>query len=137
MSKPCAWDSRPLYEKLIGPLRDVAQRLGYALTVHGTLKRDIDLVAVPWTTAAVSAKVLVRALRARTGELVGWAKPCRSEARSSNPKYHRDGLAGFVRGFGRVLAKPHGRRCWVFYLTPDQPGPYVDLSVMPRRRDEG
>lgn len=137
MSKPCDWDSGPLYEKLIGPLREVARRLGYALTVHGTLRRDIDLVAVPWVSAAVPARTLVRALRAMTREVVGLAEPCRFEARSSNPKWFRDGSTGFVRGVGRISAKSHGRRCWVFHLTPGQNGPYVDLSVMPRRRDEG
>lgn len=135
--KPCDWDSRPLYETLIGPLREVARRLGYALTVHGTLKRDIDLVAVPWATEAAPARTLMRALRAKTRELVGFAEPCRSEARSSNPKWFRDGLTGFARGFGRISAKPHGRKGWVFHLTPDQSGPYVDLAVMPRRPDEG
>lgn len=132
---PCDWDSRPHYERLIEPLRDVARRLGYALTVHGTLRRDIDLVACPWAEDAVSAKTLVRALRARTREVAGHAEPCRAEAASSNPKWFRDGLAGYAPSVGRMAAKPHGRRGWVFHLTPSQVGPYVDLSVMPRRLD--
>ena len=34
------------YCKLIAPLRAVARQHGYALTVHGSIKRDIDLVGL-------------------------------------------------------------------------------------------
>lgn len=131
--RPCPHDSFPLYKSLIGPLRDTARKLGYALGVHGTLKRDIDLIACPWTSSAVSARVLARAVQAVARRVVGFAEPNPIEIkRSSNPKYFRDGLAGYVEGFGRITAKPHGRRCWTFYLTPSFDGPYIDLSVMPR-----
>jgi hypothetical protein len=132
--KPCGHDCRPLAERLIEPLREVAQRLGYALGVHGTLIRDIDLIACPWAEGAVSARVLARAIQCRARELVGCADHCRGEARSTNPKWFRDGVTGFAPKIGRISGKPHGRRCWVFYLTPAQPGPYIDLSVMPRTR---
>lgn len=35
-------------EYLIGPLRDIAREHGYALSVHGSVARDIDIVAIPW-----------------------------------------------------------------------------------------
>lgn len=134
MPKPCSHDSRPLYEQLIGPLREVARQLGYALAVHGTLKRDIDLIACPWTSHAVSARALAKAIQHKAREIVGCAESSRSESRSSNPKYFRDGLSGFAPTVGLIQAKPHGRRSWAFHLTPNQDGPYIDLSVMPRRR---
>jgi hypothetical protein len=130
--KPCNHDSYPLYKQLIEPLREVARKLGYALGVHGTLKRDIDLIACPWTSSAVSAKVLVRAIQAKAREIVGYAEPHPHEAKSSNPKYFRDGMGGYVGGFGRITAKSHGRRVWNFHLVPTHDGPYIDLSVMPR-----
>lgn len=132
--KPCNYDSREKYDQLIGPLRDVARRLGYALAVHGTLKRDIDLIACPWTGDAVPAKTLAKAIQHKAREIVGHAEPCRAEARSSNPKYFRDGLTGFAAKVGRITAKPHGRKSWAFHLTPNQDGPYIDLAVMPRSR---
>jgi hypothetical protein len=33
-------------------MREEARRLGYTLAVHGSMKRDIDLVAVPWIQKA-------------------------------------------------------------------------------------
>lgn len=135
MAKPCNHDSHAHFELLIGPLREVARRLGYALGVHGTLIRDIDLIACPWTGAAVSAKTLARAIGCETRRIVGCAKPCPSESRSNNPKYFRNGLMGYAAKVGRISAKPHGRKSWVFHLTPNCDGPYIDLSVMPRVRE--
>jgi hypothetical protein len=129
--KACDWDAFPLYKKLIGPLREVARRLGYALAVHGTLKRDIDLIACPWTRQTVGAKVLANAIRAKAREVVGFAEPSPHE----RAKWFRDGVTGFAQGFGRVSSKPHGRRCWTFHLVPTYDGPYLDVSIMPRLKE--
>jgi hypothetical protein len=116
--QPCEHDSRPAYERLIGPLREKAGRLGYALGVHGTLKRDIDLIACPWAADAVDARTLAEALRAVAAEHNGgkadlaWREECREWWEAGKPG-----------------AKPHGRLCWMFFLGG---GPYIDLSVMPR-----
>jgi hypothetical protein len=66
--KPCSHDSHAKYELLIEPLRAVARSLGYALTVHGSLVRDIDLVAVPWTSDAVHGARARRRDRGRGGQ---------------------------------------------------------------------
>ena len=135
MAVQCKHDSRPLYDQLIDPLRDVARRLGYAIGVHGTLKRDIDLIACPWTRDAVSARCLVKAIQAKAREVIGYAEPHWAEKRSSNSTYFRNGCSGFAEGVGRMSAKPHGRRCWTFHLLRSQDGPYIDLSVMPRIKE--
>lgn len=80
---------------------------GYALTEHGSKRRDIDLVACPWTTAAVSPQELLAALSACI--------------------LHRNGLALVMDG---PEMKPHGRLAWSIHLGG---GPYIDLSVMPRQ----
>src|SRR5262249_28678854 len=51
------------YAKLIEPLRARAGELGYALAVHGSLARDIDLIAMPLTSRAVPAPELAEQLR--------------------------------------------------------------------------
>lgn len=130
--KPCSYDSYPYYKQLIGPLREVSRRLGYALTVHGSLVRDIDLVAVPWSDGAVSAKILAKAIQHKAREIVGYAEPHPVESTSTNPKWFRDGLNGYVRKMGRITAKPHGRKSWTFHLLRTHDGPYIDLAVMSR-----
>ncbi len=38
--------------ELIKRIRSVSRENGWAIGVHGTLKRDIDLIAAPWTEDA-------------------------------------------------------------------------------------
>lgn len=39
-------------DDVIAKVREVAKRHGWAIGVHGSLKRDIDLIAIPWTEEA-------------------------------------------------------------------------------------
>lgn len=96
------------YCRIIGPMRESARALGYALAVHGSIKRDIDIVAIPWTEEAVDAQQLADAMRDVVRVVIGFGE------------YGCDGP--FPR------PKPHGRRCWTIHFW----GTYVDLSVMPR-----
>ena len=99
------------YEILIAPLRYVSYRCGYALAVHGSLKRDIDLIAAPWRDSAVDAYYLADEIRKATEAVIGFARVREVDA---NP-----------------VKKPCGRMAWSFYLTHEDSGPYIDLSVMP------
>jgi hypothetical protein len=49
-------------DRAIARIRAVARECGYAVAVHGSRKRDLDLIAVPWTEEAVSARGLLDAL---------------------------------------------------------------------------
>lgn len=42
----------------VEPIRRLAREVGYALGVHGSLERDLDLIAAPWSEDAVSASEL-------------------------------------------------------------------------------
>lgn len=112
---PYAEKTHALAERLIGPLREVARANGYALGVHGSLARDIDLIAVPWTDETVAPEVLAEAIRAQAEEINGAAFIAPHE----DDEHHRAGMPGF---------KPHGRLVWSYHLGG---GPYIDLSVFP------
>lgn len=81
-----------------------ARELGYALALHGSLQRDLDLIAVPWTDAAAEPDVLLRALCAEF------------DVEPNHP-------------WDRPEVKPHGRLGWSIPLWW---GAYLDLAVMPR-----
>jgi len=109
---------------LIPALREVARRHGYALTVHGSQERDIDLVAVPWTDNATDARALVSAIFDACHAIIGsviWP--------------HAPAGEGVLEASSGSLEKPvckcHGRLAWCIFLGEDQ---YIDLSVMPRMR---
>lgn len=52
------------YALLIPSLMKAGREVGYALAVHGSLARDLDIIAVPWTDEAVSAERLIMHLMA-------------------------------------------------------------------------
>lgn len=111
-----------MYCCLYGAFKEKAIELGYALAVHGSLARDFDLIAVPWTETAADAESLVESLREICGGFIiadgtgggrydAEAKQFVS-AKVKNPKHN-----------------PHGRLAWSIQLGGR---PQIDLSVMPR-----
>jgi len=40
-------------------IRQLAKEVGYAIGIHGTQERDLDLIAAPWTDAAVGNRELM------------------------------------------------------------------------------
>ena len=107
------------YQRLIEPLRTVARLHGYALAVHGSLRRDIDLIAVPWVAPASEPIDLAEAIRAEAERITGACWPAPHEW--SDP-FHRVGCPGM---------KPHRRLSFNFFLVGEA-SPYLDLAVMPR-----
>lgn len=90
-------------------LCEAARSVGYALAVHGTMTRDFDLIAVPWTDDAVGAEGLAQAIRDVSGGSFIEVEGCRREGRDPTPK-------------------PHGRVAYTIVLD----GVRIDLSVTPR-----
>src|SRR4051812_2987278 len=62
--------AREYYDRLIGPMREVARTHGYALAVHGSVNRDIDLIACPWVAEATDAETLYIALMRKCAEIL-------------------------------------------------------------------
>ncbi|HEY1071473.1 hypothetical protein [Brevundimonas sp.] len=44
----------------IDRIRELAREVGYAIGVHGTMERDLDLIAAPWVAEAVGASELAQ-----------------------------------------------------------------------------
>jgi hypothetical protein len=70
-----------LYLSLLPKLRAAAREFGYAIGLHGSARRDLDLIAAPWRDGASSPDELARAIhRAACGivsESYQWeSKPC-------------------------------------------------------------
>lgn len=98
---------RVLLEEILPPIREAARGHGYAVAVHGTLARDIDLIAVAWREHNVSdPEDLVMSI---VGVVAGVTGRC-----------HR--MAGSTE-------KPHGRKAYTLIH-----GGFIgeiDLSVIP------
>lgn len=77
-----------IYAVILGDLQQVARDNGYSLAVHGSLTRDFDLIAIPWTEEACDAETLIQKIH--------WAIRAQSETEPED--------------------KPHGRRAWFLCL---------------------
>lgn len=92
----------PVYAHLYPGLATVAREHGYALAVHGSLARDLDLVAVPWVDEAGDPNALVEAL----------ADHLQTYRHANDP-----------------VQRPFGRLTWAL---PIMGHAFVDVSVVPR-----
>ena len=105
------------YALILPKLQTVARNHGYALAVHGSMMRDIDLIAAPWTEEATDDETLARALCAAVGgKIYGTMHDAKTDKVDYNP-----------------VQRPHGRKGWVIHLG----GPYLDVAVMPRLSSNG
>ncbi|HGF4018900.1 hypothetical protein [Burkholderia cenocepacia] len=52
----------PVYCSLYPEFAEIARKHGYALAIHGSLAKDMDLVAIPWTDSASEPQAIVDAI---------------------------------------------------------------------------
>jgi hypothetical protein len=107
---------------LLPKLMEAGRDLGYAICAHGSLARDLDVVAVPWTETAESAERLIIHLAAAVGGVF------RNAGRRVTKE---DGTEEWETVHASTpTVKPHGRLAWTIHVGDH--GLYIDVSVMPR-----
>lgn len=100
------------YREVLPAMRVAARAHGYALGVHGSMRRDLDLIASPWVAVHSDKNVLARSIQTAACGM-------------SNERYDWESIP----------PKPCGRVgtvfpiCWVEW-TETSVG-HVDLAVMP------
>jgi hypothetical protein len=107
----------PTFAWMVPCLTAVARANGYAIGIHGSMNRDLDLIAVPWTADAAPAETLVEAVRAAIDGKIHAVNTVAGGGTEPNP-----------------IDRPHGRRGWVIHFSGH--AFYIDLSVMPRVNNE-
>lgn len=92
----------PMYCALYPKLAEITRSHGYALAVHGTLARDMDLICIPWRSIPSEPSQVVKEI---------------------TETFH-------IRTIGEPEAKEHGREAWT--ITVGFGECFIDLSFMPR-----
>jgi hypothetical protein len=109
--------ARPsLYAYYFYDLKKIALRYGYNLVLHGSMNRDLDLIAIPWEDKVKDHGKMIKAMaKFIGGTLLMWGKL-------------------------EWTKKPHGRMAYVINLnrgekskTYKDPQYYLDISVMPTK----
>ncbi len=99
-----------LYANCFFMLKEIAFRYGYNLVIHGSMSRDLDLIAIPWIHKTKPVDKMIKA----------FAKA----------------LGGTVQK--HISEMPHGRKAYVIDLARFDKNYYdrqyyVDISVMPTK----
>lgn len=105
------------YANCFEQLKTIAQLFGYNLVIHGSMDRDMDLIAIPWAYQIKPAEDMVNAMVEYLG---GHIMEESETARETFTKNH------------------HGRRNFVINLNRggkqtnyEDPQWYIDLSITP------
>lgn len=93
----------PDFGRLYSIIRKVAWDEGYAIGMHGSFTKDLDLIAVPWVPG----------------------RRCEPEHLIKRVLYY----TGLQEAHSNPGIKPHGRKVWTL-LLPRRDVRYVDLSVL-------
>ena len=96
----------PDYGRVYTMVRKLAWEEGYAIGLHGSFTRDLDLIAVPWIDKPCEPEHLVRRILAATG---------------------------LTSMHGNPGTKPQGRLVWTLLFPAFGDPRFVDLSVIPPR----
>ena len=99
-----------IYAQMLPRIREAAKKLGYAIAIHGSMYRDFDTVAVPWTEDAAPAEELVQAV---ADEVKGYVI----------------GTPGDTGSLAGPYQMPHGRKVWSICWGGRV---FIDFGVMPR-----
>lgn len=119
------------YAIMFEPLKKIALKYGYNLVLHGSLNRDMDLIAIPWAHELGLVDDMINE----------FCEYVAGEVRLFNHKRNDDGS---ITG-DRFTHKPHGRIVYVIdifrggYLNGGgfhdlyikDPESYIDISVTP------
>jgi hypothetical protein len=94
-------NNAPTYMCLYPGLAEIARANGYALAVHGSLARDMDLIAVPWVESPATPEQVISTIEATYG----------------------------IERIGGLTAAPHGRLVQTIGIKFGEC--FIDLSFMP------
>lgn len=92
----------PMYCAMYPRLAEITRTHGYALAVHGTLQRDMDLTCIPWVESPSAPADVVKAI---------------------TDEFH-------IRTIGEPDTTFHGRERWTISVGFGEC--FIDLSFMPR-----
>lgn len=120
------------YAIMFEPLKEIALKYGYNLVLHGSLARDMDLIAIPWGETIGNIDEMIDEFCTYVGGRIHIMQKRRNES---------DEIIG-----ERFTPKPYGRKAYVIdifrggYFEGDgfekltfykDPQTYIDISVTP------
>ncbi len=109
-------DMERFYKSIIPTIRKAAKDCGYAIGIHGSLRRDMDVIAIPWVAEHKDKDELAHAIQ--------------------------KAACGIVNESYKWESKPAGRFAvsfpvaWHDWHPVDPSTCHIDLSVMPGHKEQ-
>jgi hypothetical protein len=100
------------YASVLPAVTEVARKYGWAVAVHGSMNKDLDLMMMPWVEGAVSADEVIKRIS--------------DECFTGNPFQDSHAMAH--------REKPNGR---VVYTISIWKGTYLDINIIERGGSSG
>lgn len=118
-----------LYAYYFELLKEVAIQYGYNLVIHGSMNRDLDLIAIPWKLGAqfTDSEIMVNEFAEILG---GSVLPETEEQRLEFQKLHL-GRKNYIININREIIMKYngmGKTEIKHYQNPQY---YIDISVTP------
>jgi len=111
------------YVCMIPVIAEIGREHGYAIGVHGSINRDLDLIAVPWIEEADEPEVLIEAIRKYFSAII-------IEDGTPAGRYDPETESFVPAIIETPSVRPHGRLAWNIHL---EAGCFIDISVFPKR----
>jgi hypothetical protein len=110
-----------MYALFFYDLKVIAKKYGYNLVLHGSLNRDLDLIAIQWVDNPKSEQNMIKAFQKY---LTGWV------TLQPDKKVHFTILPGDRHSYIIQLNRGNKRGEWMRYKDEQY---YVDISVITRQ----
>lgn len=110
-----------LYAYYFLQLKEIAKEFGYNLVVHGSMNRDLDLIAIPWVDDPKAELDLIHELHKA---ITGYTASPESWKEIYMFKELSGGRHSYVINVNRRQTDAHGN-------FRDDPQYYIDISVTP------
>lgn len=115
-----------LYAYYFEHLKDVAKTYGYNLVLHGSLNRDLDLIAIPWEEEFYPHMPMIE----KFAEIIGGQVLFETDEDRNKFRVKHHGRICYVINLNRsIKAKFHGMVS--IFEEHDDPQYYIDISVIP------
>jgi len=112
---------REISENLFKEIKEKTKALGWCVLAHGSMERDLDILATPWTDKACTYQELIECIRLTFAEFV-------------KGKCYKSAIPE---------EKPFGRKAYNLYALTDEDDlivsctagafPFIDLSIVDLR----
>lgn len=122
-----------LYAYYFYELKEIALKYGYNLVLHGSLNRDLDLIAIPWQETLGNYDEMIEEFAWAIGGSLMYANGVdRSHTKTIGEEIKKD--------WPKNTVKHHGRMQYVINLNREcsmkdgewvDPQYYIDISVIP------